>query len=265
MRRAHIHFKRGPAFLSMRKGEPKTSLGLTSSAFQRNAEGPELPHATRMPGDTMPAGYPLLFNPRFHPNQCAQSIQGGLRCSNPRFRLSSQSNTKPPGGRLMGIRSRGLGEKICARQTCPYEGQTAAHFQITERKPSVAHLRFSFISHEGGAQGSRMNDSCCREWFPAPHTRLNAAFPPGGRTENSPGSSAAEPWGCIQTRISRPGGSRRRRSLALNLIHAIALQRGTISAALAFHRLHRFSLRADLDTRYTAAHSFSYKLQSPPA
>src|ERR1700691_4224697 len=48
-----------------------------------------------------------------------------------------KSNAKSPGGRLMGIRSRGLGEKICARQTCRYEGQTAAHFQITERNTSL--------------------------------------------------------------------------------------------------------------------------------
>lgn len=52
----------------------------------------------------------------------------------------------------MGIRCRGLGE-FCARQTCRYEGQTAAHGQITERKPSVAHLRFSFLSHERGVPG----------------------------------------------------------------------------------------------------------------
>jgi hypothetical protein len=36
--------------------------------------------------------------------------------------------------------------KICARQTCRYEGQTAAHGQITERKHSVTHFRFSFPS-----------------------------------------------------------------------------------------------------------------------
>jgi CubicO group peptidase (beta-lactamase class C family) len=53
----------------------------------------------------------------------------------------------------MGIRSRGFGEKICARQTCRYEGQTAAHGQITERKPSVTHLRFSFPSRKGGRAG----------------------------------------------------------------------------------------------------------------
>src|ERR1700679_3561848 len=55
------------------------------------------------------------------------------------------SGGEPDGYTLEGVRG-----KICARQTCRYEGQTAAHGQITERKPSVAQMRFSFISHEGG-------------------------------------------------------------------------------------------------------------------
>jgi hypothetical protein len=44
----------------------------------------------------------------------------------------------------------GVRGKICARQTCRYEGQTAAHGQITERKPSVARMRFLILLHEGG-------------------------------------------------------------------------------------------------------------------
>lgn len=46
----------------------------------------------------------------------------------------------------MFIRDRIVGAwgKNCARQTCRYEGQSAAHGQITERKPSVPRFRFYF-------------------------------------------------------------------------------------------------------------------------
>jgi hypothetical protein len=54
-----------------------------------------------------------------------------------------------PGWETYGYTLWGLGE-ICARQTCRNERQTAAHGQITERKPSVAHFRFSFHSHLSG-------------------------------------------------------------------------------------------------------------------
>ena len=65
-----------------------------------------------------------------------------------------------PDRRLMGMRSitpgnkdhflgtpiyKGLGE-ICARQTCLFEGQSAAHGQITERNFSVARFRFSLAT-----------------------------------------------------------------------------------------------------------------------
>jgi hypothetical protein len=44
---------------SMRKGEPKTSLGPTSKGIQQKiARGPELPHATSTPIGTLPKGYP---------------------------------------------------------------------------------------------------------------------------------------------------------------------------------------------------------------
>jgi hypothetical protein len=50
---------------------------------------------------------------------------------------------KSPGGRLVWSRLKGFGG-ICARQRCLLEGQTAAHGQITERRYSVARIRFSF-------------------------------------------------------------------------------------------------------------------------
>jgi len=90
--------------------------------------------------------------------QGAQTIQGGQQQSNLSRRQILSFAATSPGGRLMGLRStvQNLGRhvgawgKICARQTCRCEGQTAAHGQITERKPSVAQFRFLFLFHEGG-------------------------------------------------------------------------------------------------------------------
>jgi hypothetical protein len=128
----------------MRKGEPKTSLGLTSSAFQRNAGGPELPHATRMPSGALPAGYPLLFNPRFHSNQCAQSIQVGLRCSNPHVRPNARSNAKSPGGRLMGIRCRGLGKKSVPGKLAGMKGKPLLTSKSLSANPVYHTFAFYF-------------------------------------------------------------------------------------------------------------------------
>ena len=54
----------------------------------------------------------------------------------------------------MGLRSRGFGGKSVPGKLAVVKRQTAAHGQITERKPSVTHLRFSFLSHEGGGRSA---------------------------------------------------------------------------------------------------------------
>jgi hypothetical protein len=62
----------------MRKGEPTTSLGLAIEHSRGNARGPELPHATCLPGGSLPTGYPLPFFPGFiRAKPARQSIQGG--------------------------------------------------------------------------------------------------------------------------------------------------------------------------------------------
>src|ERR1700691_3415241 len=67
----------------MRKGEPKTSLGLTSNGIPRNARGPELPHASSTPIGTLPKGYPapihspVAFEPFSGPVQIPKTNGGG--------------------------------------------------------------------------------------------------------------------------------------------------------------------------------------------
>ena len=152
MRRAHVHFRREPAFKKICVGENRNVPGLTCTHSKGMLEARSCHTLLSTPVGTLPKGNPAPLISRFIRAPVAPVHSRRLQSSNPRGRPSSQSNAKSPGGRLMGIRCRGLGE-FCARQTCRYEGQTAAHGQITERKPSVAHLRFSFLSHERGVPG----------------------------------------------------------------------------------------------------------------
>lgn len=84
--RARILFRREPVFQSMRKGEPKTSLGPANrhSTRERMLAHPELTHATITPIGTPPVSYPLPCNQHliafpvsFASIQLANPIQGG--------------------------------------------------------------------------------------------------------------------------------------------------------------------------------------------
>jgi hypothetical protein len=132
----------------MRRGEPTTSLGLALEHSRGNARGPELPHATCLPSGQMPSGYPLPRNrlsitlPGFRSRQSNSPVHSRRPgCSNPCRRPSSQSNASSQGGRLMGIRCRGLGKSVPGKAA--FRRQSAAHGQITERKYSIAQFRFS--------------------------------------------------------------------------------------------------------------------------
>ena len=148
---------------SMRRGEPKTSLGLAANAFEMLEARSCHTLLVRHPAHCRRAHpAPGAIVTRLHSPvasiQGAQTIQGGQQQSNLSRRQILSFAATSPGGRLMGLRStvQNLGRhvgawgKICARQTCRCEGQTAAHGQITERKPSVAQFRFLFLFHEGG-------------------------------------------------------------------------------------------------------------------
>jgi hypothetical protein len=94
--------------------------------------------------------------PRMFSNQSARAIQGGQHGSNRRTGCVAGPRRNL---RVGDLRTYAVGAwgKICARQTCRYEGQNAAHGQITERNTSVAQARILFLLHEGGRAGDSRN------------------------------------------------------------------------------------------------------------
>ena len=113
MRRAHESCRARTCLSNMRKGEPKVDLrtGHRHSKGERQRPGAATRYfiARRHIADRLPA--PTL--PRFHLRSMLQSFKEARYCIPDLARSIAES----PGGRLMGIRCRGLGE-ICARQTC---------------------------------------------------------------------------------------------------------------------------------------------------
>ena len=96
---------------TMRKGEPKTSLGLARNAFFEMLEARSC-HTllVRLPAHCrratpLQAQSSLDCIPRFASIQGAQTIQGGLQQSNLNRRLEFPFAATSPGGRLMGLRS----------------------------------------------------------------------------------------------------------------------------------------------------------------
>ena len=131
-RRAHESCSRAlPAIQNMRKGEPKI-LRTDWPAFNTPAArschtllacqaahcrpAPPLPHFPGLPA-------PNLLGAKFNAGTFVRS------------------KAESPGRRLKWIRCRGLGKSVPGK--LGLESQSAAHGQITERKPSVPHLRLS--------------------------------------------------------------------------------------------------------------------------
>src|ERR1035437_7761312 len=134
VRRAHKCSSGAGLLIDMRKGEPKVVLDWPANIQGENARGPELPHATCTPSCTLPAGSTL---PRT-PDSCAP-IQ---------FKDAEASGAGPNHGPAQSHRvgdssgyAVGAWGNLCKAEL-PSEGQTAAHGQITERKPSVSRFRF---------------------------------------------------------------------------------------------------------------------------
>jgi hypothetical protein len=111
MRRAHLHTS-GASLLqsSMRKGEPKSSLGLTRLAFHlRTPWGAELPHATSTPGGASPSRLP-----------CSLSFPGFIRASAPRpFKAGCGARTLASGCVSRQMRNLRVGDLRVLRSTIP--------------------------------------------------------------------------------------------------------------------------------------------------
>ena len=157
----------------MRKGEPKTSLGLAANAFLkclRPGAATRYWYATRHTAEGLPRSkrnrHSIAF-PRFASIQGARPFKAGcnnrictqtsisVRCDVSGWETDGSTLYRPKKWN----RCVGAWGKICARQTCRCEGQTAAHGQITERKPSVAQFRFLFLH---GLTGSSEKSAVAR-------------------------------------------------------------------------------------------------------
>ena len=126
--RARITRSAQAGYRNMRKGEPKSSLGLESWHSKEMPAHPELTHATCYAScGTLPVRLHAPVLPGLR-----RSIQKGCNCLRGPIH---GPQTQSPGRRL--VYAVGAWGNLCKAEM-PVEGQTAAHGQITERKVSVA-------------------------------------------------------------------------------------------------------------------------------
>ena len=198
MRRAHEFSSGAGLLIDMRKGEPTTSLGLANKAFKGRTPEARSCHtllvcqsahcrmATRFhifPGVT-----------RGHPFR--QSIQGGRDARTVAADHLHSPLQTPRVGDLW-VCAVGAWGNLC-QANLPYEGQTAAHGQITERKSSVARFRFSLVCGRATYEQSVLNSTPSKTLTPPvpaaaanpPATALwsqdRQTAPPGTAPRSSP-------------------------------------------------------------------------------